>query len=151
MMRRLKAHGADTEDLVDVYMKQVRCVLELAVSVWSPGITAGQVTQIERVQKAACAVILGDNYHDYKNALSVLKLKTLCDRRKELCIRFGKNCVKSDKYKHWFVERQSDVNNIQTRSDKTKLLPVNSRTNRYSKSPLPYLTSLLNEAGVKFK
>ena len=37
MLRNLKRHGASTADLVDVYMKPVRCVLELAVSVWNPG------------------------------------------------------------------------------------------------------------------
>ena len=48
-LRRLKANGAGIIDLVDVYSKQVRCVLELAVAVWSPGLTVGQVAQIERV------------------------------------------------------------------------------------------------------
>ena len=75
MLRRLKANGAGIIDLVDVYSKQVRCVLELAVAVWSPGLTVGQAAQIERVQKSACAVILGEQV-DYKNALSKLNLKT---------------------------------------------------------------------------
>ena len=142
---RLKAHGATTSELVDVYAKQVRCVLELAV--WSPGITAGQVTQIERVQKTACAVILGDSYLQYSNALTMLNLKSLKERRMDLCLKFAKNCVKSDKFSHWFVSRSSDPAGIQTRRVKTDLIPVDSRTKRFSKSPLPYLTSLLNEAG----
>ena len=49
MLRRLKANGAGIIDLVDVYSKQIRCVLELAVAVWSPGLAVGQA-QIERVQ-----------------------------------------------------------------------------------------------------
>ena len=149
MIRRLKAHGACTDDLVDVYTKQVRCVLELAVAAWSPGITSGQVTQIERVQKAAFAVILGDDYIDYRNALAMLGLQTLCERRKALCLKFGKKSVKSEKFKHWFVERHVPEEQTQTRSTKTSLLPVDTRTKRYSKSPIPYLTSLLNEAGVQ--
>ena len=147
MLRRLKAHGATTSELVDVYAKQVRCVLELAVAVWSPGITAGQVTQIERVQKTACAVILGDSYLQYSNALTMLNLKSLKERRMDLCLKFAKNCVKSDKFSHWFIKRSSDPAGIQTRRVKTDLIPVDSRTKRFSKSPLPYLTSLLNEAG----
>ena len=91
MIRRLKAHGASVDELADVYIKQVRCVLELAASVWSPGITGGQVTQIERVQKTVCAVILGDNYSDYPTALATLNLKMLVDRRKDLCLRFAQS------------------------------------------------------------
>ena len=147
ILRRLKAHGATTSELVDVYVKQVRCVLELAVAVWSPGITAGQVTQIERVQKTACAVILGDSYLQYSNALTMLNLKSLKERRMDLCLKFAKNCVKSDKFSHWFIRRSSDPAGMQTRRVKTDLIPVDSRTKRFSKSPLPYLTSLLNEAG----
>ena len=148
MLRRLKANGAGIIDLVDVYSKQVRCVLELAVAVWSPGLTVGQAAQIERVQKSACAVILGEQV-DYKNALSKLNLKSLSERRKDLCLKFGRKCLKNEKFKQWFVERPNDLSNIQTRSNKSTFLPVNTRTNRFSKSPLPYLTSLLNEAEVK--
>ena len=133
--------------MVDVCTRHVRIVLELALAAWSPGITSGQVTQIERVQKAAFAVILGDDYIDYRNALAMLGLQTLSERRKALCLKFGKKSLKSEKFKHWFVERHVPEQ-TQTRSTKTSLLPVNTRTKRYSKSPIPYLTSLLNEAGV---
>ena len=115
---------------MDVYTKQVRCVLELAVAAWSTGITLGQVAQIERVQKAAFAVILGDDYIDYKNALAMLGLQTLTERRKSLCLKFGKKCLKSEKFKHWFVERQDHEQQTQTRSTKTTLLPVHTRTKR---------------------
>ena len=93
---------------------------------WQPGhlesLTSGQVTKKERVQKAAFAVILGDNYIDYKNALTVLGMQTLSDRRTDLCLRFGKKCLKSEKFKHWFVERPEQQ--TQTRSTKTSLLSV---------------------------
>ena len=55
MIRRLKALGATNTELVDVYIKQVRCVLEMAAPVWTPALTKGQITQIERVQKTVCA------------------------------------------------------------------------------------------------
>ena len=37
MLRRLKSLGANCDELLDVYDKQIRCVLELAVVVWEPG------------------------------------------------------------------------------------------------------------------
>ena len=45
MIRRLKALGATNTELVDVYIKQVRCVLEMAAPVWTPALTKGQITQ----------------------------------------------------------------------------------------------------------
>ena len=38
MLRNLKRFGARTQDLIDVYVKQCRSVLELAVPDWSPGL-----------------------------------------------------------------------------------------------------------------
>ena len=118
MLRRLKTNGADVEDLVDVYTKQVRCVLELAVSVWTAGLTSTQKAQIERVQKTACAVILGSYYDDYSSALIDLKLSTLMKRRIDLCITFGKKCIKSEKYGNWFDPRPTDNENVLTRAKK---------------------------------
>ena len=51
MLRRLKKLGASCTDMLDVYFKQIRCVLELAVAVWTPGLTKAESTQIERVHK----------------------------------------------------------------------------------------------------
>ena len=149
MIRRLKLLGATNDELVDVYNKQVRSVLEMAVAVWSPALTLCQVAQIERVQKTACAVILGGGYADYAQAISVLGMTPLSDRRKDLCSNFAKKCLKNEKYKSWFVPRNTDPATTQTRSEKTALMPVNTRTNRYNKSPLPYLTALLNDTVKK--
>ena len=145
MIRRLKLLGATDSELIDVYYKQVRSVLEMAVAVWSPALTKHQVSQIERVQKTLCAVILGSNYSDYEGALAVLQLEPLSTRRKDLCTRFANKCFKNDKFKSWFVERNQNDENVKTRSEKTRLLPVQTRTKRYEKSPLPYLTNLLND------
>ena len=141
MIRRLKALGATCSELVDVYNKQVRCVLEMAAPVWTPALTKCQVTQIERVQKTVCAVILGSSYCDYSSAMKTLNLSSLSDRRVELCTTFSKRCYKSKKYNTWFVERGNQ--SIKTRSKKNTLLPVLTRTSRYEKSPLPYMTALL--------
>ena len=51
LMRRL---GANRRDLIDVYYKQCRSVLELAAPAWTPGLTKSEINQLERVQKAAC-------------------------------------------------------------------------------------------------
>ena len=57
MLRRLKPLGASEEDLLDVYEKQIRSVLEFASPVWTSGLTNDEKNQIERVQKAAFSIL----------------------------------------------------------------------------------------------
>ena len=145
MIRRLKSLGASNQELVDVYCKQVRCVLELAAPVWTPGLTSNQIAQIERVQKTVCAIVLAEDFTTYEEALKTLELSQLSIRRKDLNLRFAKKYFHSDKYRQWFEVTDNDPKGMQTRSVKPDLKPVDCRTRRYNRSPLPYLTSLLNE------
>ena len=92
MLRRLKNFGADQESILDVYHKQVRCVLELNVAVWEPGLNQAQIKQLERVQKCAFYVIMGDQYLDYESAVKSLKSDKLSDRRIKLCLKVAKKC-----------------------------------------------------------
>ena len=84
MLRRLKPLGASISDLLDVYEKQIRCVLEFATAVWTPGLTKDEVNQIERVQKAAFSIILAEKYKSYERALKLLEMETLTDRRNDM-------------------------------------------------------------------
>ena len=84
MLRRLKTLGASDHQLVDVYIKQVRSVLELAVPVWHSSLTVADKISIERVQKSALHIILGLEYDSYKSACQLLDLETLEARKKEI-------------------------------------------------------------------
>ena len=137
MLRNLKRYGAGVKDLLDVYIKQCRCVLEMTAPVWSAGITVSESKQIERVQKAAFSIILGKNYVSYEQALAELKMETLEHRRKILCKKFAEKSQKHPKFSSWFELSDDPMQN--------KFNPVTYRTKRYKNSPLPYLTSLLNE------
>ena len=90
MLRRLKGLGATEVEMLDVYMKQVRSVLELAVPVWQPALTQQEARQIERVQRCALYIILGDQYFSYENALEILECQNLDERRIKLCENFAK-------------------------------------------------------------
>ena len=46
IIRRLKMHGVEPVDLLDVYQKQVRSVLELGVPAWHPGLTQSDALDI---------------------------------------------------------------------------------------------------------
>ena len=143
----MKKLGTTLNDLVDVYFKQIRSILELAVPAWEPGLTQLESNQIERVQKTALYVILGNNYGSYRTALDTMKCETLSDRRQDLCMNFSKKAYNHPRFSNWFSLKTTETSPPNTRSDKRLTMvvyPVNTRTVRYAKSPIPYLTDLLN-------
>ena len=140
-IRRLKGMGASTEDMKDVFIKQVRSVLELAVPVWNGALTSAERRDIERVQKTALRIIIGEEYVDYQSALDMIGLESLEDRRHRLSLKFAKKSATHFKHKNWF---KPTVTKIKTRIEKTKYCPIYSNHTRFDKSPLAYLTNLLN-------
>ena len=62
MLRRLKPLGANIQEVIDVYEKQILRILEFAVAAWNPRINMAQISQLERVQKCALAIILEEKY-----------------------------------------------------------------------------------------
>ena len=142
MLRRLKELGATDEELKDVYIKQVRSVLELAVPVWHSSITSAERTDIERVQKSALQVILGFKYKSYTSALEKFNLETLESRREKLCMKFAKKSAQHDKHKNWF---KLNTRTTVTRQPQPKYCPVAATTKRFENSPISYLTKLLNK------
>ena len=142
IVRRLKNLGAQQEDLLDVYTKQVRSVLELAVPAWHGTITLAEQQDIERIQKCVAHIILGDEYVSYKQALLTLNLESLQSRRGKLCLKFAKKAEKHEKFKNWFKVSDPKPN---TRQQTCKYQEVNAKHTRFEKSPLSLLTRILNE------
>ena len=142
IIRRLKYLGAEQSDLVDIYTKQIRSVLELAVPVWNNGITLVEQLDIERIQKSAAHIILGAKYDSYKIALKSLGLDSLKSRRDKLCLKFTLKAEKNEKFQKWF---KPAVYSNHTRQKKFKFCEAFTIHKRFKKSPLPYLTSILNE------
>ena len=138
--------GASDKELLDVYDKQIRCMVEFAAPVWTSGLTQAEINQIERIQKAAFAIILGKRYISYKKALTFFSRTTLETRREDMNLKFGKKCLKSEKYQHWFVPYKPTVQDLKTRGINNNVLkPVEARTSQFKKSPIAYLTNLIND------
>ena len=140
-LRRLKSLGAETADLKDVYIKQIRCLLEYAVAVWQPSLTNEDRIKIERVQKSALSIILGQKYKSYESALLELNLETLVRRRVNLCQKFAMKAQKHPKFTKWF--KSNDKRSVK-RSKTPQFCDVYFRTERFKRSPISYLTSILN-------
>ena len=103
LLRRLKDLGANRSELLDIYTKQVRSILEFGVPVWHPGITASDSNTIERVQKCALNIILGENYNNYEDSLAETGLGRLTKRRDKLCLDFATKCANNSRFSAWFV------------------------------------------------
>ena len=121
--------------------KNYEHILELNCPVWNAGLSEHDCRVLERVQRTAVAIIRGDSGSKYSDRLESLKLETLKIRRTKLCLKFAIKASKHPKFKNWFCKTDTLIN---TRSDKPPLKEVKTRTKRYKKSPLPYLTNLLN-------
>ena len=71
-LRRLKKLGLDSFTLTDYYMKEVRVHLEFAVPVWHSGLSLKLTRDIERVQRIAVNIILGDHSLPYVQSCTKL-------------------------------------------------------------------------------
>ena len=145
MLRRLKNSGAKTIDLVDIYCKQVRSLLEFAVPVCHGAITEEEKRDIERVQKSACHIILGDSYDYYRGALKSLNLDDLASRRDKLSLKFATKAEKHPKHKNWFKLNANYSHTRNLNSNYMKYKEIYAKHSRFQKSPLGFLTGLLNE------
>ena len=98
-------------------------------------------------------IILGDDYTSYDDAVDTLECDNLDVRRVKLCENFAKKAFKNPKYTNWFCIDDSVPQHLNTRSDATRnirhLKPVQTRTQRYERSPIPYMTELLNNVMTK--
>ena len=141
MLRNLKKLGASIPELVDIYSKQCRSIIELAVPVWHSGLTKSESKQIENVQKTAFKIILGPNYINYEVACTLLNAEPLELRRIQLCLKFSKQDLKKETT--IFMKNKQFT---QTRTKAKIVMEQQCRTNRFKKSSIPYLSKLLNDS-----
>ena len=94
-------------------------------------------------------IILGQNYIGYDSALLQTKLQRLDIRRTTLSLSFAKKSARHPLHSNWFCKQQQDNSKMKTRAPKPTFKPAKARTQRLMKSPIPYLTGLLNDDATK--
>ena len=130
-------------DLKQIYMLQIRSKLDQSAIVWHSSLSQKNRNDLERVQKSALRCILGDSYRGYKDALEKLGLMTLEERRKQMCFKFAKQCLKLDKMKKFFP-RNKNSHAMEVRSpDFYKVGKY--QTERFKKSAIPFMIKMLND------
>ena len=148
IIRRLKALGCPNKELLVVLREQIISICEVGVAWWGPMITIQESNMLERVLKAGLHIIFQDNYINFKNALILGNLKSLKERRCAQIVSFSKKSYKNPRFQTWFCNKEANEQPpiIETRNGhkNTPLLkPVTCRTQRYARSSLPLMTSIL--------
>ena len=122
----------------------LRSKLEQSAAVWHSSLTKKNTSDLERVQKCALRVILGEKYLNYKNALEIVKLDSLEKRREKLCLKFAKQCLRHEKLKSMFPKKVH--NHSMEKRECQKFVVINAMTERYRRSSIPSMQRLLNES-----
>jgi hypothetical protein len=138
MLRKLYKFDIPQEDLVMIYCQYIRSILEYNSNVWFSSISEEEKEDLERVQHVACKIILKDQYTDYTNALDILNLQSLSDRRLMMAERFAIKCQKSDNFTDLFQKNTSSTHHEQF---DVKF----ARKGRLFKSAIPTMQRLLNK------
>ena len=143
-LHRAKKFTNNVSDLKKIYMLQVRSKLDQSAVVWHSSITKKNSGDLERVQKSALKVILGEKYDNYKDALKLIGLDSLEERRENLCLKFAKQCLRHDKLKGLFPRNKRRHHMDKRNCEKYKV--KKAKTERYRKSAIPSMQRLLNQS-----
>ena len=147
LVRKVASFGAPEDDLKNIYFLFVRSLLEQSATVWHSSLTQENSDDLERVQKSAVRLILGQRYEGYKKSLIKLEMETLKDRRETLCLKFAQKCLKNPKTKNMFPENKK-IHKMETRNPE-KYIVQHANTERLRKSSIIYMQNLLNENEYK--
>ena len=118
LLRKVGAFGASEQDLKIIYVLFIRSILEQSATVWHSSLSKENIDDLERVQKSATKIILRNKWKTYKSALNRLELKTLVERREELCLNFAIKCTQNSKLTTMFP-KNSRNHQMKTRNSET--------------------------------
>ena len=142
LIRRLKGAKLDPKTIFEYYSKEIRPLAEHGVVIWNSGLTKSQVMDLEKIQKVALKIILGDKYDGYDSACKKFNIDKLSLRRESLCINFAVKLFKSHKSKEYF-ELYLKKREGKAKSSRLVREP-HCRTTRCYNAPHSYLARLVN-------
>ena len=144
LLRRMKLLKLEPSLILDYYIKEIRPLAEQGVIVWNSGLTKAQISDLEKIQKVALLIILGDDYSNYEMACNKFGIATLSSRRAQLCTNFAVKLFKSSSSEQYFTSAKQSARNGQI------LVKENvCRTTRCYNAPHNYLNRLVNQNVTK--
>ena len=139
----------NSRDLLIIYKSFIRSKLDQSAAVWHSSLSKNNENDLERVQRSALKVILGEKYISYESALKNLNLESLYERREALCLKFAKKSLKLKQFQKMFP-KQNNLHKMETRNP-LRYVVNNSNTDRYRRSAIPSMQRMLNEEDSKLK
>ncbi len=137
-LRQLKRSGLSAADLTTFFVTVVRPVTEYGCPVWHSGLSVGDSSHLEQIQKRAMRIIYPEL--SYRCALQRAGLETLASRRDSLSRElFNAICEPSHKLNHLLPK--THVTGHNTRSNRKLRAPI-IKTERFRKSFIMH--SILN-------
>ena len=100
---------------------------------------------LKKIQRIAPKIIVKEKYQNYENALNILELDTLKDRREKICLAFAQKVLKNKTMKHFFPPN-TNKNYMKTRDPK-HIEVFHANTERYLKKK----TNHLHAEPIKYK
>ena len=143
LIRNIKKFGATKQELVHLWITFCRSVLEQSCVLWHSTLTQDNITDLERTQKTFARLILKDQYGSYAEALLKLNLLPLSERRRQLCLKFGKSGVENNTLDD-LIRKNRKEHNMLTRKNESYQVDF-CNTERLRKSSIIYMQTLLNE------
>ena len=143
LLQKVASFTSSKEDKKCIYISYIRSILEQSYVVWHSSLTIDNSNDLERVQKAACKIILGNQYINYEQALNKLSIDSLKIRRKKLSRRFALKCLNNDKtYKLFPLNNKKHC----MKTKNFEHFKVNfANTKRFQNSAIPQMQRLLNQ------
>ena len=62
LLRQVASFGASQSDLKDIFILFIGSLLEQSATVWHSSLTENNISDLERIQKTAVKIILGDKF-----------------------------------------------------------------------------------------
>ena len=143
IMRKLVPFHPPTEDMKTIYILYIRSILEQSCTIWHSSLTQEDRVALERVQKNAFRNILQERYESYENALKLLNMETLHERREKLLLKFALKSTQLKETKELFPLRNTQQS-MNTRHTE-KYVVQHAHTERLKHSTVPYLQKILND------
>ena len=112
LIKKMYSFGATIEEMTHFWILYCRSVLEKSAVVWSSSLSEENKKDLERTQKCFVKLVLKKEYktecnESYENTLLKLNLETLEARRKAICLKFAKDCIKNEKFANLFPKNEN--------------------------------------------
>ena len=144
LLTKLKYAGVKRDDLIDIYKKFIRSVLEFCSVAMHGSLSESQSNLLEHCQAVALRIVLQSEYESYSSALILTGLQKLSQRRLIRCQDFSRKCVEHPQNKRFFP-RNPSVGKITEVRDREEFVVNFARTRQYQMSAIPFCQRLLND------